>query len=47
MPGLADPSLCRRVYDTALPGGVMTAVGGALILGGGVALILPLLRKPK
>lgn len=47
MTGLSDPSLCRRVYDTAVPGGVMTAVGGALILGGGVALILPLVRKPK
>lgn len=46
-PGLTDLSLCRRVYDTALPGGVMTAVGGALIVGGGVALMLPLLRKPK
>jgi hypothetical protein len=47
MTGLSDPSLCRRVYDTAVPGGVMTAVGGALIIGGGVALILPLVRKPK
>lgn len=47
MTGLSDPSLCRRVYDTAVPGGVMTAVGSALIIGGGVALILPLIRKPK
>lgn len=45
--GLSDPSLCRRVYDTAVPGGVMVGVGSALVIGGGVALILPLVTRRK
>lgn len=45
VPNPTDPMQCRKLYDTLAPGAALTAVGGALILGGGVTLIWPLVKK--
>lgn len=45
MPNPMDPMQCRRLYDTVAPGAALTAVGGALIVGGGVTLLWPLIKK--
>lgn len=46
-PAPSDAMPCRRQYGTLAPGAALTAVGGALIVGGGVTLLWPLLKKDR
>lgn len=46
-PAPSDAMPCRRLYGTLAPGAALTAVGGALIVGGGVTLLWPLLKKDR
>lgn len=45
VPNPADPMQCRRLFDTVAPGSALTAVGGALLIGGTVTLIWPFVKK--
>lgn len=40
-------TMCRRVYDTAAPGGALVGVGSALMIGGAVLIALPSLQARR